>query len=137
MMDTKRGSGNPKEFLVDGTFAAHDDHRYLKWSEVPTDKGSYIDASCNDDRGGDSPLVVGEWSLSVNSDVEGNSDWDPSTNQDFYTEWFAAQVIVYEKQQGWVFCTWKAELNDYRWSFKGKFFPGCILCRLLTSGRRC
>lgn len=90
MMDTKWGAGNPKEFLDDDAFAAYDDHRYLKWSEVPTDKDSYIDASCNDDRGGDSPLVAGEWSLSVNSDVEGNSDWNPSTNQDFYTKWFAA-----------------------------------------------
>lgn len=127
MMDTKWGSGNPKEFLSDDTFAAYDDHRYLKWSNVPADKNSYIEASCKDDRGGDTPTIVGEWSLSVNSDVEGHDDWDPSTNKDFYTKWFAAQAIAYEKQQGWVFWTWKADLGDYRWSYKGKFW----LCRVL------
>lgn len=120
-MNTKWGSGNPKEFLDDDTFAAYDDHRYLKWTDVDKNKDSYIEASCNDDRGGDSPVVVGEWSLAVNDDVEGDADWDPSTQQDFYSNWFAAQVMAYEKQQGWVFWTWKADLgDDYRWSYKGK-----------------
>lgn len=120
MMNEKWGSGDPTESLSDTSHAAYDDHRYLKWdSSVEVNKDSYISASCSDDRGGNAPTIVGEWSLSVPDDVEGSSDWDPESNTDFYAKWFAAQVIAYEKQLGWVFWTWKAELDDYRWSYKG------------------
>lgn len=122
MMNEKWGSGDPTESLPDTSNAAYDDHRYLKWdSSVDVNKESYISASCADDRGGNTPTIVGEWSLSVPDDVEGSSDWEPEGNTDFYARWFAAQVIAYEKQLGWVFWTWKAELGDYRWSYKGMF----------------
>lgn len=122
MMNEKWGSGDPTQSLTDNYFAAYDDHRYVKWdSSVAVDKESYISASCADDRGGNWPTIVGEWSLSVPDNVEHTADWEPSSNTDFYARWFAAQAIAYEQQEGWVFWSWKAQLGDYRWSYKGEF----------------
>lgn len=122
MMDKLWGSGDPNQYLDDLYYAAYDDHRYLKWdTSVDVSHDSYISESCNDNRDSNIPTIVGEWSLSVPDDVQSTSDWDPSSNTDFYKKWFAAQVHSYEKQQGWVFWTWKAQLNDYRWSYQGEF----------------
>ncbi|KAL2866207.1 glycoside hydrolase family 5 protein [Aspergillus lucknowensis] len=127
MMNEKWGSGDPTESLPDTTVAAYDDHRYLKWDgSVAVDKESYIAASCADDRGGNTPTIVGEWSLSVPDDVQWSGDWDPASNAEFYARWFAAQVIAYEKQLGWVFWTWRADLGDYRWSYKDAVEAGVI-----------
>jgi hypothetical protein len=119
MMNTLWGSGDPTQYLTDEWFAAYDDHRYLKWSGVETSQSSYISTSCNDNRGGNWPTIVGEFSLSVPNDVEWTPDWNPNTQQAFYKQWFAAQVIAYEKQSGWIFWTWKSQLGDYRWSYNG------------------
>ncbi|CAG8017015.1 unnamed protein product [Penicillium olsonii] len=122
MMDESWGSGNPNEYLDDLTYMAYDDHRYLKWdTSVDVSHESYISTSCGDRRDSNSPNIVGEWSLAVPDDVEQSSDWDPSSNTEFYAKWFAAQVHSYEKQQGWVFWTWKAQLDDYRWSYQGEY----------------
>ncbi|KAL4778503.1 glucan endo-1,6-beta-glucosidase B [Aspergillus varians] len=127
MMNQNWGSGDPTESLSDTEYAAFDDHRYLKYdTSVDVNKDSYISASCNDDLGGNSPTVVGEWSLSPPDDVEGTSEWSPENNKDFYKKWFAAQAIAYEKQAGWVFWSWKAELDDYRWSYKDAVDAGVI-----------
>lgn len=139
MMDEQWGSGDPKEFLKDLYNAAYDDHRYLKYAtDVQPSKETYIQTSCNDNLDSNRPNIVGEWSLSPSSDVENNDDWKPESNKDFYKKWFAAQVSSYEKQQGWIFWTWKAELNDYRWSYKGLLPPD--ICSLLITnwlGFRC
>lgn len=120
MMDKLWGSGDPNQYIDDLYYAAYDDHRYLKWdTSVDVSHDSYISESCNDNRDSNWPTIVGEWSLAVPDDVQSSSDWDPSSNVDFYTKWFAAQVHSYEKQQGWVFWTWKAQLDDYRWSYQG------------------
>lgn len=127
-MSTLWGSGNPVEFLSDTTFAAFDDHRYLKWTpQVPASHESYISTSCADNRNGDAagPTIVGEWSLSPPTDVEWDDYWRPDLNQDFYRRWFAAQVQAYEgRTEGWVFWTWKTQLGDYRWGYRGMF---CIV----------
>ena len=122
MMSSLWGSGDPTEFLPDTTNTAYDDHRYLKWdTSVPVDKDSYISESCSDDRVAEDLVIVGEWSLSVPDDVEGTDEWSPSGNVDFYKRWFAAQIQTYERSAGgWVFWTWKASLNDPRWSYRGK-----------------
>ncbi|KAL4870287.1 glucan endo-1,6-beta-glucosidase B [Aspergillus spectabilis] len=123
MMNQKWGSGEPTEYLTDTYFAAYDDHRYLKWApDVSVNKDNYISTSCADDRGGNTPTIVGEWSLSVPDDVQWNAEWDPASNTDFYARWLAAQVIAYERQLGWVFWTWRADLGDYRWSYKVESF---------------
>ncbi|KAL4884221.1 glycoside hydrolase superfamily, partial [Aspergillus karnatakaensis] len=126
MMNQKWGSGEPTEFLTDTYFAAYDDHRYLKWADVAVDKETYISTSCNDDRGGNTPVIVGEWSLSVPDGVQWSGEWEPAGNVDFYKRWFAAQVVAYERQLGWVFWTWRADLGDYRWSYKDAVDAGVI-----------
>lgn len=134
MMDKKWGSGDPNEFLPDRTFwhAAYDDHEYVKYTSAEVSHQGYLDFSCKDDRSGNWPVIVGEWSLSVNSDVEHTSSWDPNNNanKDFYRKWFAAQVMAYEKGQviGWTFWSWKTSgLNDPRWDYQMGVDAGIIL----------
>ncbi|CAM1503015.1 Fc.00g077910.m01.CDS01 [Cosmosporella sp. VM-42] len=129
MMNSKWGSGNPTEFLTDKTYTAFDDHRYIKWdSSVAVDKNNYIKTSCADNRNADGNTIVGEWSISVPDSVEATDAWSTSTQKDFYTKWFAAQVYAYEKYTlGWVYWTWKTNLgDDYRWSYKGAVAAGVI-----------
>jgi len=137
MMDQKWGSGNPNEFLPDQTFwhAAYDDHQYVKYTSAQVSHQGYLDFSCADDRSGNWPVIVGEWSLSVNNDVEGNSDWDPNNaaNKDFYKKWFAAQIMAYEKGQaiGWTFWSWSTSgLNDPRWDYQLGVDAGIILSNI-------
>lgn len=127
-MSTLWGAGDPVEFLDDTRFAAFDDHRYLKWAnpdEVPWSHESYISTSCSDDRDGDGehgPTIIGEWSVSPPDEVQWNEEWRPDGNEDFYRRWFAAQVQSYEgRTEGWVFWTWKTQLGDYRWGYRGTF----------------
>ncbi|KAK5083854.1 hypothetical protein LTR05_006360 [Lithohypha guttulata] len=134
MMDKKWNSGDPNEFLPDRTFwhAAYDDHQYVKYTDAKVSHQGYLDFSCKDDRSGNWPVIVGEWSLSVNSDVEHNSDWDPNNdaNKDFYRKWFAAQIMAYEKGQaiGWCFWSWSTSgLNDPRWDYQKGIDAGIIL----------
>ena len=34
--------------------------------------------------------------------------------------------MAYEKQEGWIFWAWKAELGDYRWSYSEAVEAGII-----------
>lgn len=34
--------------------------------------------------------------------------------------------MAYEKQAGWIFWSWKAELGDWRWSFRDAVVAGII-----------
>ncbi|CAI6097702.1 unnamed protein product [Clonostachys chloroleuca] len=129
-------SGDPQQYLTNKNFAAYDDHRYLKWSGISQDKDTYLRTSCNDDRSGDAahgwdwPVLVGEWSLSAPLDYtqEWNDYWRPDNNKDFYSRWFKAQVLAYEKHvAGWIFWSWKTELgSDYRWSYTAAVDAGVI-----------
>ena len=105
MMDEKWGSGDPNQYLTSTDSLAYDDHEYVKYAGVAQSQDAYLAYSCADDRSGDSPVIVGEWSLSVDSAIENDSDWDPSTNVQWYKQWWAAQVMSYEKTaQGWGKC---------------------------------
>ena len=128
MMDQKWDSGDPKQFLTNLTFAAYDDHNYVKYTGVAETKAAYLAHSCNDDRSGNSPVIVGEWSLSVANDIQWTNDWNPNTNVDWYKQWWAAQVMAYEKVQGWIFWTWKTSgsLNDPRWDYQKAVATGII-----------
>ncbi|KAE8393156.1 putative glucan endo-1,6-beta-glucosidase B [Aspergillus alliaceus] len=120
MMDSVWGAGDPHEHLTDDYYAAYDNHRYIKWDAgVAVSKENYIKTSCNDKVAANWPAIIGEWSLSVPDDVQESPEWEPYSNQDFYKKWFAAQVQTYEKQQGWIFWTWKTQLGEYRWSYRG------------------
>ncbi|KAF2711760.1 glycoside hydrolase family 5 protein [Pleomassaria siparia CBS 279.74] len=121
-MDSAWGAGNAKTVLDSSSGVAYDDHRYLKYSNIEQSKSSYLSTSCSDTFGKDanSPVIIGEWSLSVDSDQENDADWtiaDPN-NTAFYQQWWASQVQAYERGLGWVFWSWKAQLgNDWRWSY--------------------
>lgn len=104
-MDQKWGSGDPKQYLTDLYLAAYDDHQYVKYAGVAENKDAYLKFSCGDNRSGNWPVFVGEWSLSVATDVQWTDAWNPNKdeNKDFYRKWWAAQVMSYEKTaQGWV-----------------------------------
>lgn len=63
--------------------------------------------SCKDhpESAKDSPVITGEWSLSVagDNDVAELSDTasDAST---FFHKWASAQMMAYERGAGWIFC---------------------------------
>jgi hypothetical protein len=131
MMDQKWGSGDPNQYLSDLYLAAYDDHQYVKYSGVATNKDAYIQFSCQDNRSGNWPVFVGEWSLSVATDVEWTAEWDPTKDakKDFYRKFWAAQVMAYEtRAQGWVFWTWKTSgwLQDPRWDYQRAVDSGII-----------
>ena len=130
MMNTAWGSGDPHQYLPDDYFAAYDDHRYVKWAPGQVQsKDAYMQTSCNDDRGGNWPTIVGEFSLSAPTDDSRHwsTEWNPSTNQKWYLDWFKAQTRSYEKTTlGWIFWSWKAELGDPRWSYRDALDAGII-----------
>jgi hypothetical protein len=80
-------------------------------------------SNCNNSGDPETPTIVGEWSISVASEVERDPEWDTTPqNKDFYTRFFAAQITNYEATTlGWIFWSWKTQLNDYRWSYSGMF----------------
>lgn len=130
MMNAKWGAGDPTQYLTDTYFAAYDDHRYLKYDpSVQVSQAGYISASCADDRGGNTPTIVGEWSLSVDTAHQSDPEfWPIANNLAFYQNWFAAQVQAYEKSDvdGWCFWSWKAQLGDPRWSYVDAVQAGII-----------
>ncbi|KAF2796530.1 glycoside hydrolase family 5 protein [Melanomma pulvis-pyrius CBS 109.77] len=122
-MDSAWGAGNAKDVVGDAPNIAYDDHRYLKWSDIEHTKESYLRTSCTDTfgRDGNSPVIVGEWSLAVKSEIENTPEWDPKNadNNQFYQQWWASQVQAYERDIGWVFWSWKSQLGaDWRWSYR-------------------
>lgn len=132
MMDASWGAGNPCASLpADAQDLAFDNHRYLTYSSVPATKEEYLAASCGDvfASDGERPLVIGEWSLAVKQEVEWSGEMSPvrEENHAWYRQWWAAQVQAYEKEKGWVFWSWKAELGgDWRWSYMGAVEAGII-----------
>lgn len=126
------GAGDPTENLPSTDFASFDDHRYYKWDpSVEPNKDSYINAACNDNRG--EGIIIGEWSLSVNSDVENGEEFgirDRPEQTEWYKSWWAAQVQTFEKSGGWVFWTWKCDwiggFDEWRWCYKSAVAAGAI-----------
>ena len=125
MMDQKWGSGDPKQYLSDLYLAAYDDHQYVKYAGVAETQSAYLAYSCGDNRSGNWPVFVGEWSLSVATDVEWTDGWNPNNaaNKAFYNKWWAAQVMAYEKTaQGWV----RLSLSSPLFLFAGPVDPFSI-----------
>lgn len=131
MMNKNWGSGDPNKSL-NTTQISYDDHRYIKYdTSVPVTHAAYISAGCNDTSAtGNSPTIVGEFSLSPPDSISDTGDWSTSnsSNTAFYKNWFAAQVIGYEKTGiGWIFWTWKTQdLNGYRWDYQMAVQAGVI-----------
>ena len=107
-MDTNWGSGNPIANMPSTYFVAFDNHRYVKYdSSVPPNKAAYLATSCHDNPASDGqrPVIVGEWSISPSTDYEWSPEFDPSIteNRAWYRKWWAAQVMTYERELGWIF----------------------------------
>jgi len=129
MMDENWGAGDPDSYLNSTTGASYDNHRYLKWdTSVELTHDAFISTSCGDDPAsdGDTPVIVGEMSLGVPDEVEQSPDWVPQGNEEFYGQWFSAQIHTYEKQMGWIYWSWKTDLDDYRWDYKKGVEAGVI-----------
>ena len=111
-------------------FAAYDDHEYVKYSGIAESQSTYLAYSCADTRSGNWPIIVGEWSLSVPDDVQSTAAWEPTgSNVAWYKQWWAAQVMAYERGDavGWCFWTWKTTgLNDPRWDYRMAVSAGLI-----------
>lgn len=131
-MDAAWGAGDAKQILGNQSFINYDHHHYLRWSpEIAPNHAAYLQASSNVDVGGDgnTPKMVAEWSLSSLAVAENSSEFEVKSgkNSDFYSQWYSAQVSSYEKQDGWIFWSWKTEMDgDYRWSYKDAVEAGII-----------
>ncbi|KAI5799049.1 putative glucan endo-1,6-beta-glucosidase B [Geopyxis carbonaria] len=129
-MDGKWGSGDPKSNLPADDALLFDNHDYVKWTPgVGQNQNDYFWHSCNDDVSSSSgAVVVGEWSLAVGDDIEQTDAFKVGpANDGWYAAWWKAQTVAYEKQQGWIFWSWKTELgDDYRWSYKQAVEAGVI-----------
>ncbi|KAJ8122654.1 hypothetical protein ONZ43_g1202 [Nemania bipapillata] len=127
------GSGHPETYLNDTTYLYFDDHVYWKFdSRSGTNKTSYINATCDLYRP-EADVVVGEFSLSVASDLQNTDEFGLQghpENIPWYTDYFAAQVSIYETSGGWIFwnwkCNWINEFNDWRWCYKTAVEAGAI-----------
>lgn len=131
MMNNKWGSGDPNANLPDKYYAFYDDHHYVKWSDVATNRDAYMRHSCHDDRSGNTPVVTGEWSLSVSDSVEwGSMSLTAGDAVAWYRKWWGAQFLSYEKIYGWVFWNWKVNWiggrNDWRWGYQSAVAAGVI-----------
>ncbi|KAI9640461.1 hypothetical protein NHQ30_011207 [Ciborinia camelliae] len=129
VMDQGWGSGDPNLGLAGAVSLAYDEHRYLKWSSVNVSQTAYLESSCTYDpissTGG--PTIVGEFSISPPDNVQDTAGWSTSSQKAFYKQWFEAQVWGYESHaRGWIFWTWKAQLNDYRWSYLDAVEAGVV-----------
>lgn len=114
-MSEKWLSGDPRSSaaVADASFTAFDDHNYIGFG-VSDNSNQYdlLHSACSDSRlvDGETYRITGEWSMTS------SVDWSDSA---FFTKWFTAQQQLYEVpgMDGWVFWTWKTELNDPRWTY--------------------
>ncbi|RMZ88179.1 hypothetical protein DV736_g4599, partial [Chaetothyriales sp. CBS 134916] len=136
MMDKSWGSGDPTQYLSsDIQMAAFDRHIYAVWAGLANTQETYMSFVCNETSSQNDntshPVIVGEWSLQVASDIQWASGWNPQvkTSQNFYYYLWAAQVKRFEMTtSGWVFWTWKTtgSLNDPRWDYQKAVAAGLI-----------
>ncbi|KAI1153177.1 glycoside hydrolase family 5 protein [Nemania diffusa] len=132
-MGSNWGSGHPETYLNDTTYLYFDDHVYWKFdTRSGTNKTSYINATCSLYRP-EADVVVGEFSLSIASDLQNTDEFaiqGHPENIAWYTDYFAAQVSIYETSGGWIFwnwkCNWINEFNDWRWCYKTAVAAGAI-----------
>jgi len=115
-MDKKWLGGDPRATAAvrNDALVAFDDHNYIGLDDA---KGPVLmERTCTDHRqeAGEDFKVVGEWSLR-----SGGVNWTDSASREFFTKWFTAQQQMYEEpgMAGWVFWTWKTELNDPTWTY--------------------
>lgn len=123
-MSSLWGSGDPRtsSSVRNDPMVAFDDHNYIGF--VPTianDKYSLMNNACTGSRlvDGENFKITGEWSM-----ISG-IDWH---DVDFFKMFFTAQQQLYEKpgMDGWIFWTWKTELDNPRWTYSYATFLNYI-----------
>ncbi|KAK9443383.1 beta-1,6-glucanase [Metarhizium brunneum] len=93
---------------------AFDDHNYIGFALGSSngDQRRLMHSACTDSRvvKGQAFAVTGEWSMTS------GVDWKDAG---FFKRFFTAQQQLYEKpgMDGWIYWTWKTELNDPRWTY--------------------
>ncbi|KAJ3154899.1 hypothetical protein HK101_001596 [Irineochytrium annulatum] len=124
-MSSKWLSGDPRTNAIvaaDG-HTSFDDHNYIGFGvKNNTDRDTLMRSACGDTRvvKGERVEITGEWSMT--SGVE----W--KTDPAFFTKFWTAQQQLYEKpgMAGWIYWTWKTELNDPRWTYSYATYLGLI-----------
>jgi len=155
MMNTRWGAGDPLQGLSDAgidvnnrsssssssvsSFALLEDHRWIKYDPtVLFTRQAYIESACStraDTRDRNSRLFVGEWAISPAESVQSTSTFAGNGgNRGWYSRFFAAQMQTYERDGGWVYWSWRVELNDYRWSYQDAVTVGVIPANLTQVG---
>ncbi|KPM38233.1 Glucan endo-1,6-beta-glucosidase B [Neonectria ditissima] len=127
------GSGDPRTNLTNTNYTYYDAHRYYSFDKtVPNTKKGYINAACSDNVGANN-LLVGEWSLSVNSSVRTSEEFEIHNRPDqieWYSQYWAAQAQAFERAGGWVFWAWKCNwingIDEWRWCYKSAVAAGVI-----------
>lgn len=114
-MSSKWSSGDPRSngAVAGDSLTGFDDHNYIGFALSSTsDQTALMQNACRDNRvvDGEAFEITGEWSMTSGVD-KGNAD--------FFKKFFTAQQQLYEKpgMSGWVYWTWKTELNDPRWTY--------------------
>ncbi|KAK8036289.1 glycoside hydrolase family 5 [Apiospora rasikravindrae] len=114
-MSAKWDAGNPRtgSSVANGFATAFDDHNYIGFALQNTgDQYKLMHLACTDSRlvDGEDFRITGEWSMTS------GADWHDAA---FFKKFFTAQQQLYEKpgMNGWIFWTWKTELNDPRWTY--------------------
>ncbi|KAI5457569.1 glycoside hydrolase superfamily [Mariannaea sp. PMI_226] len=115
-MSSKWDSGNPRSTsaVANDPMTGYDDHNYIGFALGSNngDQTQLMHSACTDSRvvAGQDFAITGEWSMTS------SVDW---SNKDFFNNWFTAQQQLYESpgMDGWVYWTWKTELNDPRWTY--------------------
>ncbi|KAJ6263047.1 glucan endo-1,6-beta-glucosidase [Drechslerella dactyloides] len=131
-MDREWGSGDPEANLPSTEGASYDYHKYVKWdTSVTANRNSYMQYSCTSTLKVKcrTPLVVGEWSLSVPDNLQESPEFSTGSADavTWFQGWFLAQVQMYERSgMGWVFWNWKSTLGDWRWSYMDAVNAGVI-----------
>ncbi|GIZ39418.1 hypothetical protein CKM354_000280100 [Cercospora kikuchii] len=123
-MSKKWGSGDPRSTsaIQNDPMTAYDDHNYIGFALGSTsDKYSLMHSACTDSRvvSGQDFAITGEWSMTSGVD-KNDAAW--------FKQWFTAQQQLYEKpgMDGWVYWTWKTELNDPRWTYSYATYLGYV-----------
>lgn len=110
------GAGEPTSSLPNLSNVLFDSHIYLKYRNLPTTRAGYLAEACKGlTAQEDSPVIVGEWSLSPAGD---NEHAELSTQSEgaaeFYQQYFGALVQGFEQQgKGWI-CELRAPLHQRR-----------------------
>ncbi|KAG5978173.1 hypothetical protein E4U55_006314 [Claviceps digitariae] len=115
-MSEKWDAGFPRanQAVAKDQHTAFDDHSYIGFAlgDDSGDRTKLMHSACSDSRvvDGQKFAVTGEWSMTSGVSVD---------DVDFFRNFFTAQQQLYEKpgMNGWVYWTWKTELNDPRWTY--------------------